>query len=371
MMRAFCRLIQRNVELTLRTPEFEERIGREAFAALVRSGVIVPGPSAQCYPCGGFQGHGCPRVVMEQPDDPEYPFLAVCGQLPPECASVLLCEADIAQHRVSVPGLVTLLQKLCCIFDKPSQLTGKLSEDAVSLGRREGREVVLALVPLGFGFPHFMSARRVFDMPSRVLVPSRSGLSASLIERYAPGDKVELAFMEDLLSLVDGQLQITRPHVWAPMAVKPFCYLIDHNARRMITEPEYQSVRAAAATYHLFIDRMDTQRHGCAYASSLGIRGEQREVFLRLAEASALSMVITEREVYPHQFNEKHVEDPARPFESGRHKVDVEIRCRVWRAFHTLRDPTRYLFKPPPPELFRFVLLTPETPPESLSLTLR
>jgi hypothetical protein len=375
-MRAFLQLLQRDREPVLHTAMFAELIGGEIFAVLIHAGVLVRSDPADSYPCGGPDGDGCPRRVVENPGNPEHPYIAVCGREPPGCLDVLLTEADLEQTAVSVAGLVRWLRKLFDIqgtFD----LSDTAFPDILTLGQAQwggiNRDVFLAFAPSTPAFPTFLALRKKARQGTLVLASTRRWVPTSLSDLHGPGDRVELLFLEDALKIRDRSihLDVGEP---LPNAVReiaspyhspphPFCRLLDHNGDRPITQAEYRAIQSQADGRDLFIDMTTTIDAGRYRAARRNLDGTYEEDALTPNEARLLiALISTQRPMSLLELRALGPDHPDKVIERARRKVDVKLSRYNWRAIHTLRgdsapESKQYSFNPP--EGMSFAVLVP------------
>lgn len=365
-MRAFLRLLQQDREPVLHTAMFAEQIGGETFDALKRSGVLVRADPADWYPCGGPDGDGCPRRVVENPGNPEHPYIAVCGREPPGCLDVPLTEANLEQTAVSVAGLARWLREL---FDIQGtfELTDTVFPDVLTLGQAQwggiNRDVFLAFAPLNPAFPTFLALRKKASQGTLVLVPTRLWVPTSLSDLHGPGDRVELLFLEDVLENQNGAIRLNLTES-LPNAVReiaspcyspdrPFCRLLDQNGDRPISESEYRAIKNNADDRDLFIDTTTTIDAGRHPAGRRDLKGTYKETALTPNEARLLiALISTRKSMSLHELRSLGPDHPDKVIERARRKVDVKLSRYNWRAIHTLRgdgipESKQYSFNPP------------------------
>ena len=370
-MRAFLDMLQRSPAPALHLPHFRERIGDHAFDALLAAGVLERRGVAEWYPCGGPEGEGCPRRVVENPGDDEHPFAAVCGRCPPACETVLLTEEEVEIVAVSEAGLIRAL-RLALDAEGEMEIDGSLFPHTFSLGRTSWggahREAFLALRPWDPGIPAFLASRRSARLPSLVLAPTRWRVQARLADEHGPADRVEIVFLEDVLALEGGRLALRAPvptGVAEPAAAyqaAPYCMLVDADGARPVDEATYREIAAHADDYDLFLDLLSTtvagrhracRRNGDAFEEGslthqqAGAYAElmERRRPLRAGELAALNTFGS----------------PDKQVEAARRVLDVKLTRYEWRSSKLLRADDRlakrYLFQPP--EGLRWVLLRP------------
>lgn len=372
-MRRFLELLHRGACPAGLTSHFPARIGRVTFDALVAAGILPRGDPAEWYPCPGG-GEECPRRIVENPGDDEHPFVAVPGA-GVCCKAVPLREEDLAQHTTSIPNLVRALREVFGLhggFD----LDDELFPCTVRIGQTGGdglaRDVLLATWPTHSGFEAFLRSRRTNARGTLVLAPARSRwLRADIDALHGPGERVELAFLEDLVEVRDGRLQRRRP---APPMVRepttiygepppPFCMLVAHDGRRPIGEEEYRTVVARADGLDLFIDTMTKVEAGRYRASRRDTQGSSEETALTFQQAHALIELVERRKgLRAAELSALSAYgSPEKQVEAARRAVDVKLGRYQWRALHLLkgdeREANRYLFNPP--EGFRFAVVRP------------
>jgi hypothetical protein len=365
-MRAFLRLLQRDREPVLHTAMFAEQIGGETFDALKCAGVLVRADPADWYPCGGPDGDGCPRRVVENPGNPEHPYIAICGREPPGCLDVPLTEADLEQTAVSVAGLVRWLREL---FDIRGtfELSDTVFPDVLTLGQAEwdglNRDVFLAFAPSTPAFPTFLALRKKARQGTLVLAPTRRCVPTSLSDLYSPGDRVELLFLEDALKNQNGAIRLnlteslpsTVREIASPYYSpdRPFCRMFDQNGDRPITESEYRAIQNQADDRDLFIDMTTTIDAGRHPAGRRDLNGTYEETAVTPNEAMLLvTLISARRPMSLHDLRALGPDHPDKIIERARRKADVKLSRYNWRAIHTLRgngtpELKQYSFNPP------------------------
>lgn len=103
-----------------------ELLGVELATALEEMGLLIPGSTAERYPCPSPGGEGCPRVVTRTTDQG---FVALCGMTPSECGDMVLSPEDVrvvglepealieaAGRALQIRTRVEVLPHLCCAY---------------------------------------------------------------------------------------------------------------------------------------------------------------------------------------------------------------------------------------------------------------
>jgi len=372
-MRDFLDLLQQGARPKDLTSKFPAAIGPATFEALVATGILEEGDIADWYPCPGG-GDECPRRVVPNPGDAEHPFVAVPGS-GVCCKAVPLREEDLATHTTSIPAFVRVLRELLGldgVFDLDEELFPCTVRIGQTVGEGLPREVLLATWPSCDGFAAFLRSRRGLPRGTLVLAPVRSRwLSPDLEAQHGPGEKVELAFLEDLLEVRDGRLRRTQHTIGpgrasAAAQPSPFCLLIAHDGRRTLDEAEYRDVVARAEAFDLFVDEMSKVEAGRCRAGRRGAEGTFCEATLTHQQAQVIVELIERRqglragELAALGFNS----NPEKVVETARRAVDERVGRYQWRTIQTLRGEDskakRYLFHPP--EGFRYAVLRPLDP---------
>jgi hypothetical protein len=358
--------------------ELVTRIGKPAFGALIAEGVLVRGDRATTYPCPGG-GSECPRDVVENPGDPEFPFVAVPPGPEICCPSVRLTEADLETKRTSRSALVKLISRLFRV-DGPANLDTAIFRHAHRLGRsRWGgieRDVLLCTNLSGSEAVGHLLARKAMRQPTLILAHARTRYtSPEIAAHFGRGEVVEVAFLEDCLAIEDGRVVTREPAVLgvaepvATYALQPelFCVVIDQDGRREVDEATYRDVAARMMSCDLFLDLLSTVRAG-RYRS--GYSDEHRafvETSLTPQQAWAYAELVEKRKptragelATLSDFGASH-----KQVEAARRAVDLKLSRKKWRSTELIAgvdaSANRYLFKPPPG--LRFVVIRPLTSP--------
>lgn len=349
------RLIEQAKSPTLHVPDWHARIGPALTASLVRAGVLVAGEPASWFPCGGPWGDGCPRRVIENRGCASHPFVAVCGRDDGSCVEVLLRADERKVLTFSLDGLVRQLRRMLGVGGAVERDVG--FPDARGLGERAGRPVFLALSPALPGFDAWLAARG----DAVVLVPVARRVATALRDRFAPGQRVELVTLRDILRVEDHALigalperilQVREP-AGAPYGARPpVCVVIDHEGQRALSAHEYRSLVARAGELDLFLDTTITVDGGAHRGLRRDDAGAVDETALTKYEAAAIvELISTRRALRAGDFATVGVNAVDKVVERARSKIDVKQGRYKWRAIHTLAADTpeakRWHFNPP------------------------
>ena len=370
-MRRFLRALQGGELPSDLHSELRQRIGEPAFEALIAEGVLVRGDRATTYPCPGG-GSECPRDVVENPGDPDFPFVAVPPGPELCCPSVRLTEADLETKRTSRPDLIKLISRLFDI-EGPANTTTEVFRHAHRLGRsRWGgveREVLLCTNLNGSEAVGHLAARQAMRQPTLVLAHARTRYTSHEAEsRFRRGGVVEVLFLEDCLAIEEGRVILREPvatGVAEPMATydiaqEPFCVLIDKDGRREIDEATYRDLTSRMTSYDLFIDLLSTVSAG-RYRSG---HTDEEGVFVETSLTQQQAWGRAGREAPAHASRRARRPERLRRYkqvESARRAVDLKLGHSKWRSTelitHGDRASKEFLFKPP--DGLRFAVLRP------------
>ncbi|MFH0903368.1 MAG: hypothetical protein V2A73_22295 [Pseudomonadota bacterium] len=377
-MRRFLELLHRDRRPVLLTTAFRDLIGADVFAALVAADVLRPAGLATTYPCPRG-GDACPRRIVDNPGDPEHPFVAVPGGGMVCCPAVPLRAEELEQHAVFMAGLVRsirLLFDICGDFDLDNEVfpcTRRIGTEKRQHGEHgEAREVLLCTWTTHGGFTAFLQARQAMRRPTLVLAPVRAHwLRPGVEENHGPGERVELAFLEDVLGIRDGRPCRLERSLAAREAVvesygsrpRPFCEVIDGACKRFIGEGEYRDLVAQAGDYDLFLDTMTkaeagrhpgSRRLGDDAVERVALTNEEAQIVIELVERYAPLRASEIKVLGRFGMPEKRVE-------AARRAIDIKLGRYQWRAIQTLRgddrEAKRFLFNPP--DGFRFAVVRP------------
>lgn len=350
--------------------ELDARFGAQIVTDLIATDILVPGPRAAQYSCPRV-GEACPRDIIDNVGDPDFPFVAVPSGVEHCCDAVLLTAADVATWTTSRPRLVALLSSLFRVRG-PANLRDEAFPSAHRLGRAkwlgEEREVLLCTNLNGAAPTAFLLARKAQRQPTLVLAHARTRFTSPDIELHFGSGDVVVVFLEDELELVNGhmrrrQVLVARESVPPFYSAPAFCVLVDPDGAREIDEGAYRQVLASAETEldllldltttvsagrhptgrrgdGAFIKGSVTPQQGAAYAELM-----ERQQAVRAAEIRALD----------------GVNHPEKLIEAARRELDVKLGRYEWRSTELLRGDTpeakRYWFRPP--EGLRWALLRP------------
>lgn len=360
-MKDFFALLSRYGTPCFHPAEFKRRIGSDVYAALRRERVIIDLPLATWYECGGFDGSGCPRYVLHQPTEshPDRPYIACCGNERPHCGSVRISAADLEQVEVSNIELGRLLGRLYGVDDpSPSPTFPR----AFEIGRMpNGRDLVFAPTPWLEGFEALLLARRT---STTVLAPTRSRAPAALVQRYAPGERVELRFLDDEIALVEGRLRLRGSGAADAAVAQTARLVIDHRGERAVADAEYRGLVAQRATLDLFLDLSAPVAAGQCMVHVRDAEGRTREVTLSVKRAHVLvELARTRAPVRPKQLRtaiDGEVFDAEQLVERMRKAIDTKIGRTSWHFIKTIAGVAskgkHYEFAPPPDASFAFIL---------------
>jgi hypothetical protein len=297
-----------------------------------------------------------------------HPFVAVCGRDDGSCVEVLL-RADAREVlTVSIDAFARQLRRVLGVGGAVERDAG--FPDTRRIGERAGRPMFLALSPALPGFDAWLAARG----DAVVLVPVARGVPTALRDRSAPGQRVELVTLRDILRVADDALvgalpervlQVREPAA-APYGARPaVCVVIDHEGQRALNADEYRALVARARDLDLFVDTTVTVDGGAHRGLRRNDAGEVEEAALTKHEAAAIVELISSRKALrAGDFGSVGVNAVGKVVERARSKIDVKQGRYKWRAIHTLAADTpaakRWQFNPAPE--FRFALAIPAAP---------
>ncbi len=361
-MRWFLGLLSNGGLPTALTKQFFELVGEKYFSALEKHGIIQTGEPARWYP-GPAEDPTTLRRIVENPGDPEYPFVAIPdGDELNE--SVRLRRDEIALTTTSLLHLLRACQELFGAAG-PVSMDTMLFPHTYSLGTEaDGREVLFSSAISDEGFPAFLLARKLLVRPTLVIVPARTQwMLPGLEPQHGPGDKVEIIFLEDELTLRKGDLARngTRHPPQTPATIattssfSPFCTVLTGGGEQVLSEEGYRRIVDRAGSYALFVDTLVTIRAGRHPGRCVDDSSQLRDFSLTVHEAGALvELVDRRRALRPaelHCFREAQISNPIKLVEGMRRKVDVKYGRGNWRSIHTLPAPLpeakQFVFNPP------------------------
>lgn len=370
-MREFLRALQGSRFLAATRRELVERFGALPVGAIAKAQLLEPGGVRNRYRCpSGLIG--CSHEVTENPGDNVFPFVAAPPTFENGCRPVRLKSEDVEVWRISRRKFCILLNELFEIRG-PANLRQEVFPYSLRLGRtvweRMDREVVFctnfnAEAPLGY-----LTARKSSGYATLVLGHARTRyMPPDLESRFASGP-VQILFLEDVLTVVDGRISLRRSlsqEKPAPHAdPADYCVRVTADIAEQIDESTYRATAARAEDYDLFLDMLSTLaggRHRACRRDSSGFHDSA----LTVQQAWAYAELMERRR--PMRAGElsalNSFGSPEKQVEAARRALDVKIGRYEWRATKLLRgddrQANRYLFQPP--EGLRWVLLRPLAP---------
>ncbi|HEU4406812.1 MAG TPA: hypothetical protein VFS43_16210 [Polyangiaceae bacterium] len=369
-MRDFFVLLQRADAPAVLEGEARSAWGDAAVDALLRAGVVRR-DAADWHPCGGPHGFGCPRRVRENPGDAKRPLLAVCGQRAPACGPVPLARGEASQLLASLPDLGRAVGRLLGLEGELAPCDASMPH-TLQLGRRRGEggaagDVLLTRAAWEPGFGGLLAERAAHPRPSLVLAPTAAHVRSDLVARYAAPGRVQLAFLEDILTARGGELALSEGGraLLEPAARASLCRALTDRGERALDRAAYDAfLRDEAHAFDFVLDAVDVSRGRHATAWRRDERGGLERVELTRHEAEALAELVERAAVTRAGelacLRAAGVHDAVRVVERARQKVDVRVARYAWRAFATIGgrgDERAYHFAPPPG--FRYACLLP------------
>lgn len=357
-MHAFLSLVARHREPVLAPAVLERAIGAELYAFLRKARVIVDRPPARRYGCGGFDGPGCPREVIEDGRDPERPFAAVCGNERPHCPPLRLRADDLAEVGVSLSAFAELLAR--AYGAREGRVAYDPVHDRYELGRAGDRELSFAPSPHARAFEASLISRRG---PSRVLIPTRWRVAPALLSRHGPGERVEVAVLEDELLLEHGAPRVRLAERAHEAASEGTRVLVCERGEHVLADDEYASLVANRDRLDLFLDLSAPDSAKQVTLRKRAGRGEARAVELSTTQARVLFELARRRApLRPAQLraiSEAQVDAPDKLIERLRQRFDDKLGRTSWRWLHTvpsaLPDAKQFVFRPPDGATFALI----------------
>lgn len=330
-MRRFLELLSQRGCPQLAPTEFERRVGEGAWRALRAERVLVDLPPPATYPCGGWEGDGCPREVLHEPSvhHPTQPYVAVCGNDVPECSSLRLSAEDLRRVGVSLPALARLLADRYGVRHPAAPALSDLP-GVQQLGHAvDGRFLAFSARP-------GLRSARLFLRTTReraaLLVPTRCGLSHELLERHGPGERVELRVLEDELAVRDGHIARIRGSDVPGEATR---IVVDQEGERPLDETGYAALCARLDQLDLFVDLTAPLDGDHVRARTRETDGTFRESALTRVQAEALLELASHpgpvRPARLRTLVDAGIQAKVRYVERIRSAVDVRLGRRRWR----------------------------------------
>lgn len=330
-LQSFFELLEREEVSVFPTEHLAARLGREVFSALERVQILVRA-EPRTYP-GGGTGSG-------MAGDPH--------------------AADLTS--VSKLRLARMVQELL-----GPTLTSDVRRQVpynfftLGLGTWGTRERMIFLLFNPEVLPKLFDVRVDAYHGSLMLVPTRRGVPGSFaLQDYSA--RLELMFLEDIMSVEDGRLCLDRSKVITSlsppaMSGEPMFQILDRGGMRYVGELQARQLATRAADLDLWIDMTNALEAGRFRAGRRLLDGTHEEVVLPRNHAAAIAELAECRlALQPRDFVSIELVDAARVVQRARRAVDVRLSRYTWRSIHTLRGETpgakRYLFNPPQDLLF-------------------
>jgi hypothetical protein len=286
-------------DIKLRDAAWDERLGAELVTVLRRARVLHGSGLADWFDCGGAHC-GERRRVLEMPGGPNgKPYLALCA-IDSGCLDLPLSEDELRLSTLSFAGAIELLRAALRIDGVGD--AAQVAPDVFHLGVTDGggmrAEAFLALNPDLESFPYFLTARGTAQRASVVFTNTTRWLPQQLVDLHGPGRRVEIALLEDVLTMRDGAIVSIGGKPAAPIVTTaaPVCIAIDNDGERALSSDEYRYViEAAPRELDLFLDfsiqhRITNKR--TVYRGGRVRDGQYQPIEIRVSEAAVAAELI-------------------------------------------------------------------------------
>ena len=203
LLSGFLQLFEAHGDRALPSHVVRERAGERALETLLDAGLLRDAGRMSHYECGGEDGEGCPRRVIEDHMQRDRPLVAVCGRSPAACEAVRLTEAECAGVAIDVRALSNALAELFGAEAVGMKARAVAPLEKLGEARTNGsaRDVFLVRRPSDRALANALSLRERAARRTLVLVPTARDLAGDLAAQYGPGGKVELVILEDVLAV--------------------------------------------------------------------------------------------------------------------------------------------------------------------------
>lgn len=285
-------------DIKLRDAAWEERLGPELVTVLRRARVLHGSGLADWFDCGGAHC-GERRRVVEMPGGPDgKPYLALCA-IDSGCLDLPLSEDELRLSTLSFAGAIDLLRTALSIEGVGD--AAQIAPDVFHLGAAERggvrAEAFLALNPDLESFPYFLTARGTAQRASIVFANTTRWLPQQLVDLHGPGRRVEIALLEDVLTMRrDAIVSIEVPPATPTAASEPVCIVVDKDGERALSADEYRHVvDRAPSELDLFLDfsvqhRVTNKR--TVYRGGRVRDGKYQLIEVRVSEAAVAAELI-------------------------------------------------------------------------------
>lgn len=246
------------------TTILQARFG-ERFGFLEAADILTAAAPAEQYPCPYPSESGCPRRIVR---DSTGQLLAICGNHPPMCDTVLLSEADVSRHGFSLPGLA---HALCEALGIESRFSGKrLHPVAFFLGEsrtpsRASSRFYLAMKPGGRGMETLAEylANDTGSDQCIVLIPSLRKLDPDF-QRECGHRRIAFVPLDECCTIESDRLNVSLPvgtvQTNATPAKKP-----QHPTIAVGNDCTWRDIHIYMADGHTVVVRTPVLRHRYQY----------------------------------------------------------------------------------------------------------
>ncbi len=372
-MRRFLELYRETPAPELPAAQFRTLAGDTVVDALLRARILESVAPSRRYACE-WPELGCSRRILKNCRNDAFPFIAICGLELPSCRDVLLQRDDAEEYRVVPDRLHLELRALLGLTGTYAGIERDQS-GAVYLGElqrtSETLDVFLALARSRPGLRALLAERMLMARRSIVIAPTATNVPREWIERYSPSNHVALAFLSDIVAVVDQKLVLLQSLGEFVTSHREqtagFCVAFSNSGSRAISATEYEESVHRIGEFDLFIDAVQPKERGLFVGSRRHPDGRVEGARLTRREVEALTELVERKGIAIRARDVLALKDGSarsavRVLEGARKRIDVLQSARYdWRAFPTIpgdqAGAQRYMFRSGPD--LRYLVLVP------------
>ncbi len=362
-MRNFLRLFQGSGMLRDLSSAVRSVLGDSLFQALCNHGLLQRGELADRYHGLSIDGTICSMKILPNPNNEQFPFLAVPVAPGEYSAFIKLTRAELATVVGSLPGLVLLLREMLDLVGESNLQVSPYPGSYMIGETKTGRLVVLSTSVDLPGFGAFLGDLSSMRCPTLTLALCRSPLLDPAVERsFCRGAHLELAFLEDILTLDRGAIVLVdgfesrQPKGETPTV----CVAFTHRGELPLTLYRYREMLSHRDDFAMFLDVTAVVRGARYYGHKI----DDKQVLTRCAVPKHGAHIVAEyvrcrgQALRPSDIPYVKVtklRSCHKIIERVRRQLDMKIgggRRYSSRSIHTrpgeTHEATRYAFDPPP-----------------------
>ena len=347
-----------------------EALGVELATGLEQMGLLIPGCTAERYPCPRRGGEGCPRVVVPAAGQG---FVAACGMTPPECVDLELSSDDVQAVTLVPEALVEATGRALQIRTRVEGLSRLRGAFRVGTFIPEPGVKHAVYLLVRNSEPDYADAVDLLRVQSAeqtlaILVPTDRFISDDL-RRHTSAAGIPVIFLSETLAFYTQQgflplrdplsvfasvghpvtLDEVRVDVVAEAYVKPRG---KGGSWRRLDEAAYRTLVAASDSYDIFADERTRSVRRADASGRVGAKSVTPSHFKQIRS------IVETRGSYDPVLADDASPSAKQIFQRARQTFDIE-RGRSWSIFKTrkIEKHAVYEFSPDPSVSFAFIFL--------------